>query len=170
MAHAHGTQRSHGLGVVRGSHFPSIALQNCPWQEDNPAEELNRFPEARAGGHWGYPYCFTAYQHSPAPPGPRGTVWAWPSFVNDGVHDDAWCRANTNPPELSMQAHSAPLGLAFYASAFADAAAEVRDAAAWVTSINGGHGAVREVVEHLLKAQGCWDRLLSRWQNARLKG
>lgn len=25
----------------------------------NPAEELNRFPEANAGKHYGYPYCFT---------------------------------------------------------------------------------------------------------------
>ena len=28
--------------------------------------------------------------------------------------DDAWCRANTLPSKLSMQAHSAPLGLTFY--------------------------------------------------------
>ena len=25
---------------------------------ENPAEELNRFPESAAGEHWGYPYCW----------------------------------------------------------------------------------------------------------------
>jgi len=34
--------------------------------------------------------------------------------MNDGVHTDEWCRNNTRPAALSMQAHSAPLGLAFY--------------------------------------------------------
>jgi 3-deoxy-D-manno-octulosonate 8-phosphate phosphatase (KDO 8-P phosphatase) len=48
--------------------------------------------------------------------------------------------------------------------AVADGAKEVRDAAAWVTTTPGGHGAVREVIERLLTAQGCWDDLLTRWQ------
>uniref|UniRef100_A0A7S1FWQ0 Pyrroloquinoline quinone-dependent pyranose dehydrogenase beta-propeller domain-containing protein n=1 Tax=Corethron hystrix TaxID=216773 RepID=A0A7S1FWQ0_9STRA len=34
--------------------------------------------------------------------------------MNDGTHDDDWCRANTSPPALSMQGHSAPLGITFY--------------------------------------------------------
>jgi hypothetical protein len=29
---------------------------------DNPAEELNRFPEENAGLHWGYPYCWTEFK------------------------------------------------------------------------------------------------------------
>jgi hypothetical protein len=29
--------------------------------ENNPAEELNRFPEATAGSHYGYPYCWTEW-------------------------------------------------------------------------------------------------------------
>ena len=80
---------------------------------DNPAEELNRFSEE--GLHYGYPYCFTEYllDEEVSPTG-RGTVWAWPSFMNDGVHDDNWCRENTEPPRLAMQAHSAPLGITFY--------------------------------------------------------
>ncbi|GAC1470067.1 MAG: hypothetical protein NVSMB9_14740 [Isosphaeraceae bacterium] len=42
----------------------------------------------------------------------------------------------------------------------ADAAVEVRRVAHVVTSARGGQGAVREVVELILKQQGSWDRLL----------
>ena len=41
------------------------------------------------------------------------TVWAWPSFMSAGYTDE-WCRENTNPSELSMPGHSAPLGITFY--------------------------------------------------------
>jgi YrbI family 3-deoxy-D-manno-octulosonate 8-phosphate phosphatase len=44
--------------------------------------------------------------------------------------------------------------------AVADAAAEVRQAAAWVTTAPGGRGAVRELVERLLKAKGRWEECL----------
>ncbi len=47
-----------------------------------------------------------------------------------------------------------------YAMAVADAASEVRSAAAFVTTRPGGHGAVREAVEHLLKAKGRWDEAI----------
>lgn len=46
------------------------------------------------------------------------------------------------------------VGLAF---AVADAAPEVRQAAHLVLRTNGGHGAVREACERLLKAQGHWN-------------
>jgi 3-deoxy-D-manno-octulosonate 8-phosphate phosphatase (KDO 8-P phosphatase) len=42
-----------------------------------------------------------------------------------------------------------------------DAAPEVRRAAHLVTSASGGRGAVREVIELMLKNQGLWDRLLA---------
>jgi 3-deoxy-D-manno-octulosonate 8-phosphate phosphatase (KDO 8-P phosphatase) len=42
------------------------------------------------------------------------------------------------------------------AIAVADAAAEVRAAAHVVTRARGGHGAVREAVELILRAQGTW--------------
>lgn len=44
-----------------------------------------------------------------------------------------------------------------YPVAVQDAIPEVRNAARLVTERPGGHGAVREVVEHLLKARGEWD-------------
>lgn len=46
--------------------------------------------------------------------------------------------------------------------AVADAVDEVREAAAYVTRARGGHGAVREAAEMILKAQGKWDAILSK--------
>jgi 3-deoxy-D-manno-octulosonate 8-phosphate phosphatase (KDO 8-P phosphatase) len=45
----------------------------------------------------------------------------------------------------------------------ADAAPEARAAAHWVTRLPGGHGAVRETVELLLRAQGLWEREMDRY-------
>ncbi|MFC1868354.1 KdsC family phosphatase [Thermodesulfobacteriota bacterium] len=45
--------------------------------------------------------------------------------------------------------------------AVADAVREVRDAACHVTKNRGGNGAVREVCELILKAQGAWPNIVS---------
>jgi 3-deoxy-D-manno-octulosonate 8-phosphate phosphatase (KDO 8-P phosphatase) len=47
--------------------------------------------------------------------------------------------------------------------AVADATPDTRDAAHHVTRLPGGHGAVREVCELILKAQGRWDELMKRY-------
>lgn len=47
-----------------------------------------------------------------------------------------------------------------YPIAVADAVAEVRDAARFVTLRPGGHAAVREAIEHLIKGLGRWDEAL----------
>jgi len=47
--------------------------------------------------------------------------------------------------------------------AVADAVAEVRAAAHRVTALGGGQGAVREVIEWILKAQGRWDAIMARY-------
>lgn len=47
--------------------------------------------------------------------------------------------------------------------AVADAHDEVRRRAPFVTRARGGHGAVREVIDAILKAQGRWYRLLARF-------
>jgi 3-deoxy-D-manno-octulosonate 8-phosphate phosphatase (KDO 8-P phosphatase) len=44
--------------------------------------------------------------------------------------------------------------------AVADAAPEARECAHYVTALAGGYGAVREVVELILKAQGRWDDVI----------
>jgi 3-deoxy-D-manno-octulosonate 8-phosphate phosphatase (KDO 8-P phosphatase) len=49
------------------------------------------------------------------------------------------------------------------AVAVADAVEEVRHAAHYVTVLRGGHGAVREVIELILKAQGRWEELMRRY-------
>ncbi|MFH0792969.1 MAG: HAD hydrolase family protein [bacterium] len=47
--------------------------------------------------------------------------------------------------------------------AVADAVPEVKKRAHYVTRLPGGHGAVREVVEMVLKAQRTWSKLLERY-------
>jgi 3-deoxy-D-manno-octulosonate 8-phosphate phosphatase (KDO 8-P phosphatase) len=44
--------------------------------------------------------------------------------------------------------------------AVADAPQEVKKQALFITKRRGGEGAVREIVEHILKSQGIWPRLL----------
>ena len=43
----------------------------------------------------------------------------------------------------------------------ADAVDEVRAAAAYVTAARGGHGAVREAIEHLMRASGAWTEVVA---------
>jgi glucose/arabinose dehydrogenase len=81
--------------------------------EDNPAEEVNRFDVA--GRFYGYPYCFSEFLLPPGVGSGPGTQWAHPRFINDGTHDDEWCRdpGNVVPPVFSLPAHTAPLGMLF---------------------------------------------------------
>jgi len=47
--------------------------------------------------------------------------------------------------------------------AVADAVAEVRAAAAYVTTVPGGHGAVRELIELVLRAKSRWEDVIQRY-------
>jgi 3-deoxy-D-manno-octulosonate 8-phosphate phosphatase (KDO 8-P phosphatase) len=49
------------------------------------------------------------------------------------------------------------------AIAVANARPEVKAVAHYVTSVPGGHGAVREVIDLLLKARGTWDDAMARY-------
>ena len=53
--------------------------------------------------------------------------------------------------------------------AVANAVAEIRAVADCVTGTPGGHGAVREIVEALLKARGVWPEMLERYFTERMK-
>ncbi len=53
--------------------------------------------------------------------------------------------------------------------AVANAVSEIRAVADCVTSAPGGHGAVREIVEALLKARGVWPEMLERYFTQRMK-
>jgi 3-deoxy-D-manno-octulosonate 8-phosphate phosphatase (KDO 8-P phosphatase) len=48
--------------------------------------------------------------------------------------------------------------------AVADAVEEVKEAADYITKRAGGRGAVREVIELILKAQGKWEKILQRYR------
>jgi 3-deoxy-D-manno-octulosonate 8-phosphate phosphatase (KDO 8-P phosphatase) len=45
----------------------------------------------------------------------------------------------------------------------ADGAAEVRAAVDWVSRSGGGRGAVRELIELVLRAQGRWDEVVQQY-------
>ncbi len=55
------------------------------------------------------------------------------------------------------------VGLSF---APANARHEVKRSATAVTAASGGSGAIREVIETLLKARGCWDEILKKYEVA----
>jgi 3-deoxy-D-manno-octulosonate 8-phosphate phosphatase (KDO 8-P phosphatase) len=61
------------------------------------------------------------------------------------------CAVGDDLPDLPL------LRVCGLAVAVADACAEVRAAAHFVTMVPGGYGAVREVVEMVLRAQGLWN-------------
>ncbi len=67
-----------------------------------------------------------------------------------GCPDTAVACVGDDLPDLPL------LGQAGLAVAPADAVPEVRRRAAWVTRAPGGRGAVREVLEAILRAQGLW--------------
>lgn len=78
--------------------------------------------------------------------------------AQEGVGLDAVCFVGDDLVDLPALAQ---VGLPV---AVANAVAEVRQAAAYVTRQSGGHGAVREVIELVLKSQGTWKELLKRYQ------
>ncbi|MFZ5518559.1 MAG: KdsC family phosphatase [Candidatus Zhuqueibacterota bacterium] len=68
--------------------------------------------------------------------------------------DDAVCYVGDDLPDWSL-IKKAGVGVAV-----ADACEEVKQIAAYVTTRHGGQGAVREVVEMILKSQGLWDDVI----------
>src|SRR3954466_2925728 len=55
------------------------------------------------------------------------------------------------------------LARAGLSAAPADAAAEVRERVNWVSSLGGGRGAVRELIEMVLRVQKRWDAVLKQY-------
>jgi len=86
---------------------------------DNPGEEVNRFVLSHTGEtFYGYPFCMSEFSMPTSVGGMgRGTQFVWSGQDRDfsGLYSDAWCRNASNqlPPIVSMQAHSAPLGIEF---------------------------------------------------------
>lgn len=63
----------------------------------------------------------------------------------------------------------AVLGRAGLSAAPADAVADVRKRVDWVSSAKGGAGAVRELIELILRAQGRWDALVAAYADERTR-
>jgi 3-deoxy-D-manno-octulosonate 8-phosphate phosphatase (KDO 8-P phosphatase) len=63
-------------------------------------------------------------------------------------------------PDLSV------LEVCGYPIAVANAAPEVKALARYVTQATGGHGAVREALEHLMRATGQWAQVLAHYRAA----
>jgi len=79
----------------------------------------------------------------------KGLTWADLAFVGDDLADLPLLRR---------------AGLAI---SVANACPEAKALSGWVTRAEGGHGAVREVVEGLLRARGEWDGAVARYLRER---
>lgn len=68
---------------------------------------------------------------------------------------------NLTPQQVAMLGDDLPdlslMKMVGYPMAVADATPEIREAARFVTQRPGGHAAVREAIEHLLRAKERWD-------------
>jgi 3-deoxy-D-manno-octulosonate 8-phosphate phosphatase (KDO 8-P phosphatase) len=76
-----------------------------------------------------------------------------------GVSANQVCYVGDDLPDLPV------LGVVGLAACPADAVPEVRQAAHFVAQTPGGRGAVREVIETILKQQGVWESLLDRYRS-----
>ena len=54
-----------------------------------------------------------------------------------------------------------PMKLCGFVGCPADACIEVKSIADYISSVNGGYGAVRDVIEHLLRESGEWEEAIS---------
>lgn len=55
-----------------------------------------------------------------------------------------------------------PMSLAGFVGCPADSCKEVRKAADYISSVKGGYGAVRDVIEHILRESGEWESAVSK--------
>ena len=74
-----------------------------------------------------------------------------------GLSDSEVCYMGDDLPDIP------PMRVAGVPVAVADAVEEVKKFAVYVTQAPGGGGAVREVADLILKAQGKWDALMERY-------
>ncbi len=85
--------------------------------------------------------------------GPKGPVIER-ILTEYGIQPEAAAAMGDDLPDLPL------LQRVGYPMAVSDAVKEIKDAAVWVSSTPGGHGAVREAVEHLLRAAGAWQKVV----------
>ena len=91
--------------------------------------------------------------------GVRKKVLVYEQMLEEmGITDEEVCYVGDDLNDLGMMKR---VGLPV---AVADAVPEIKAVARYVTKAPGGRGAVREVAELILKAQGKWDALLAKIQ------
>ena len=78
-------------------------------------------------------------------------------LAEEGLRDEAICYVGDDVVDIPL------LRCAGLAVAVADAVEEVKAHSHYVTKREGGRGAVREVIELILKAQGKWDTLMTHY-------
>jgi 3-deoxy-D-manno-octulosonate 8-phosphate phosphatase (KDO 8-P phosphatase) len=78
-----------------------------------------------------------------------------------GFAADQLCYVGDDLPDLG------PMMVAAVSAAPSDAAPEVRAAATWKLDAAGGRGALREVVERLLRERGAWDAIIREFQSGK---
>lgn len=95
--------------VVNG--IDKLEYDGVSVSDDNPGEQI---VELAAGKKYGYPFCFTAqrivHDGDVIPPGTQ----LWNAGYQPNPDGDAWCAANSEKPLTFVQAHSAPLDIAFF--------------------------------------------------------
>jgi YrbI family 3-deoxy-D-manno-octulosonate 8-phosphate phosphatase len=92
-------------------------------------------------------------QHVVTASGPKGAVLDQ-LLERLGVPADEAAAMGDDLPDMPLLARVG------YPMAVADAVPEVREMAAWVAQSTGGNGAVREGIEHLLRAAGAWQSVV----------
>jgi glucose/arabinose dehydrogenase len=105
------------VGVLSG--IDDLRYQDHDIHADNPGEEIVALEKGKA---YGYPFCFAAARvlrgSFLVPPGTKlHAAWASQNplaSVTESAADDAWCGTHAELPLTFMQAHSSPLGIAFF--------------------------------------------------------
>ncbi len=75
---------------------------------------------------------------------------------NPGSRDEDFCYVGDEMIDLGIMKRVG------FSVAPADAAAEAKGAAHYITKVGGGKGVVREAAEFVLKAQGKWDSVINK--------
>lgn len=78
-------------------------------------------------------------------------------LTETGLRAEQVCAIGDDLPDLPVLKR---VGLAI---AVADACPELRAIAHYVTAVPGGHGAVRDAIEWLLRLRGVWDEVVGRY-------
>ncbi len=80
-------------------------------------------------------------------------------FEELGLNSEQVCYIGDDLPDLAL-IQTVGLGVAV-----ADASSEVRNAAAYVTKLPGGNGAVRDAIEFVLRKKGLWEGMVRKYMS-----